>query len=124
MQLDPRIDVTIDVAGHCAVPAGATAVALTVTVTEPSAAGFVTVYPASASLPLASNVNVSAGETRADGAIVALSADGRIRVHSSTATHVVVDVTAAFVVAGPGGASAGRFIGTTPTRVLDTRSSV
>lgn len=120
-RLDPQADLTIDVSGRCAVPVGASAVALTITVTGPVAAGFVTVYPSSTSLPLASNVNVAAGETRADGAIVALSGDGRVSIHSNVATHVVVDVSAAFVAAGPAGAAAGRFVVTAPTRLLDTR---
>ena len=52
----------LHLAARDGVPAGATAV-LNLTVTEPTAAGYVTVYPCGIDAPLASNLNFSAGQT-------------------------------------------------------------
>src|SRR5204862_115715 len=74
--------------------------ALDVTATEPERAGFLTVYPCDAPLPVASNVNYTAGESVADAAIVGLAADGTVCVYTSAASHVVVDLNGWF---GPAG---------------------
>jgi hypothetical protein len=54
----------ITVAGQGSVPAGATAVAIIANLTAiaPTAATYLTMYPANVSLPLASDINLSAGE--------------------------------------------------------------
>jgi parallel beta helix pectate lyase-like protein len=86
------------VAGACAVPATARAVALNVTAVGPSDAGDLRLYPAGAFPPLASAVNFVTGRTRANNAVVALGATGAIAVQcdmpaaSLGATHVVLDV--------------------------------
>jgi secreted trypsin-like serine protease len=78
--------------GSYGVPAsGASAVSVNVTVTEPNAPGYVTVYPCG-DRPLASNVNFDAGQTVANSVIAPVSADGRICVYSPVPTHVVVDL--------------------------------
>lgn len=112
--------IRIDVTGRCDVPLGATSVALSITATEPAAAGYLTVHPDGAARPLVSNLNVRAGQTRSNGAIVRLSADGAVAVFTSLPTHLVVDVTGAFLPAA--GSSQGRFVPTVPRRLLDTRS--
>ncbi len=71
--------------------------------------------------PPTSTVNYATGETRANGAIIALGADGTLALNSSSAAHVVVDVTGAFVAVA--GSTAGRFVPTAPTRLLDTRDA-
>ena len=48
-------------AGQFNVPPDATAVVLNVTVVNPTAAGFMTVYPAGAAMPLASNIDYVGG---------------------------------------------------------------
>lgn len=111
--------VVVSTVGRCDIPADTTALALTVTVTQPSAAGFATVWPGDVARPSTSTVNYAAGETRANGAIIATGSDGTLALSSSAAAHVVVDVTGAFVAAT--GATSGRFVATTPTRLLDTR---
>ncbi len=111
--------VVVPTVGRCDIPAGTTALALTVTVTQPLAAGFASVWPGDVARPTTSTVNYTAGETRANGAIIATGADGTLAVSSSASAHVVVDVTGAFVAAA--GATAGRFVATAPTRLLDTR---
>lgn len=94
----------------------ASAAVATVTVTSPIAGGFVTAWPCGTPLPLASTVNYAAGQTVANLATVAVGADGRLCLHSSAPTHVVVDVGGGF-----GGGTASTFTGTVPLRLLDTR---
>jgi hypothetical protein len=97
-----------------AVPAGATGVVLNLTATVPTANTFITVWPAGKPRPESSNLNVQAGQTRANGVIVGVGADRTISLytHSGT-THVIVDVMGYFV---------GEFTGIHPARVMDTRT--
>jgi uncharacterized protein (DUF1501 family) len=105
------------VAGVKGVPADTTAVALNVTVTQPTDAAFLTVWPAGEALPYASNLNMVRGQTVANMVIARLGAGGAVSVAvNAGATHVVVDVVGAF---SP--SAADRFVAVTPRRVLDTR---
>ncbi|MEP7113016.1 MAG: SGNH/GDSL hydrolase family protein [Ilumatobacteraceae bacterium] len=97
-------------------PVGAQAVAATLTVTGGAAAGFLTAYPCSGTLPLVSNVNWQAGETVAGAVFVPVSADGKFCVFTSTPTDVIVDVTGEF-----NDTNTLRFTPISPTRMLDTR---
>jgi hypothetical protein len=72
-------------------PAYATAVAVNVTVTQTSAAGFATVYPCGAPPPTASNVNFVADEDRATQAIVGLG-NGGLCIYLSATAHLIVDL--------------------------------
>ncbi len=110
------------VAGRCGVPATARAVAISLVATGTTAAGFVTVYPHGSPRPEASNLNFVTGNTVANSAVVKLGDSGSIDVYVSAPADIIVDVTAAFVDA-PGAASAGRFVGIDPQRVVDTRRS-
>lgn len=95
------------------VPSGATGVALNVTAVAPSAATFLTVWPSGRSRPVASNVNVSARETRPNAVIVGVGDNRSVSLFNfAGSTHVLVDVMGYFV---------GGFNGVTPTRVMDTR---
>jgi hypothetical protein len=87
------------VAGVCGVPAGASAVSLNVTVTQPAAAGNLQIRPAGVAPPLASTLNYGPGQTRANNAVAALSANGRLVVGCSQgagSVHVVMDVNGYF----------------------------
>jgi hypothetical protein len=113
-------ELELDVAGACGVPAGAVAAALTVTVTATGGPGFATVFPADVGRPQASTSNWDTpGQTRANTALVRLSAGGAVRIWASSPTHVVVDVAGAFVPATA--SAAGRYVPITSQRVLDTR---
>lgn len=103
--------VAFDVVGRSGVPTDVAAVAVTVTVTEPTGPGFVTLFPCGA-VPPTSTVNFARGQTVAGSAISGLSGDGRLCVYSMTQTHVVVDVTGAF---------ADGFTALTGGRLVDTR---
>jgi subtilisin family serine protease len=74
------------------VPGAARAVAANITVVDPSAAGFVTVWPCN-ERPLASTGNYRAGAVRPNAAAVAVSPEGDLCLFSLAATDVVIDLT-------------------------------
>ena len=85
----------------CSIPSDAKAVSANLTVTGPTAAGSILVYPANlASPPLASTLNFKAGETRANNAVLMLATDssGGVNVFNGSAgsTHFVIDVNGYF----------------------------
>jgi hypothetical protein len=90
----------LTVAGVCGVPAGASAVALNVTITGASSTGRLALYASNPSSG-SDRVNFGAGATRANNALVALSLDGKLRIQPSLdtagSTHVVIDVVGYFV---------------------------
>jgi hypothetical protein len=83
------------VAGRGGVPAGATAVTLNITATEPTGPGFVTVWPCDQTQPLASTLNYAAGDTVANLSITTVAADGSVCLYTEAAAHLVVDVDGA-----------------------------
>ena len=92
--LGPGSALSLQVTGRGGVPAtGVTAVVLNVTVTEPSATSFLTVWPAGEARPLASNLNYVNGLTVPNLVAVKVGAGGKVDLynHSGTA-HIVVDV--------------------------------
>ncbi len=109
--------VDIGVLGRAGVPAsGVAAVVVNVTVVAPSDAGFVTVRPAGALAPNASNLNFSAGQTVPNLAVVPVGLFGAISLSvSSGSTHLLVDVQGWF-------ADDGSFGGVVPARLADTRA--
>ncbi len=111
----------VPVAGAGGVPAtGVTAVVLNVTVTGPSAASFLTVFPSGEALPPTSNVTFTAGSTVANLVACRLGAGGQVTLFNlAGATHVIVDVAGWF---GPGAGS--RFHPVAPSRILDTRAAL
>jgi hypothetical protein len=115
-QLGPQDVVTLDVTGRGDVPgSGVGAVALNVTVTEPTADSFLTVWPTGADRPTASNLNFSAGQTVPNMVVVDVGDDGRVSFYNlSGATHIVVDVLGWMP-------SSGAYNGLVPARLMDTR---
>ena len=121
--LAPHQTVTLPVAGHGGVPSsGAAAVALNLTVTNPSALGFLTAFPAGAALPVASNLNYTAGQTVPNRAVVALSSQGQVSFYngSTGSIDLIVDLNGWFTNA-TGAAAGGLYSGVTTVRLLDTR---
>ena len=111
--------INVKIAGRGGVPAaGVGSVALNVTVTNPTAESYLTVWPKGQTQPNASNLNFIAGATIPNMVIVPLSSSGEISIFNAAGTtDVIVDVLGWF----PSGAS-GTFVGRTPTRVFDNRS--
>ena len=117
-----RLD--LQVTGRGGVPAaGVSAVVLNVTVTEPSAGGFLTAWPTGDMLPLASNLNFLTGQTVPNLVVAKVGEGGRVSLYNGGGgTHVVGDVAGWF---GPEGEDEGaRYHEVTPRRLLDTRFGV
>jgi hypothetical protein len=105
----------VDVGSVTGVPAGARAVALSVTATDAVAAGFVSVGPCDRPLGTTSNVNVGAGGTAPNLVITRRDATGHVCVVSNVDTHLLVDLSGSFT-------STADMDVVDATRVLDTRS--
>ena len=101
---------------------GVSAVVLNVTVTQPSAQGHITVYPDGTTLPTASNLNFSPGETVPNLVIAPVGSDGKVDLNngSSGTVELIADVSGYF--SGGGTAADGAFTPVAPTRLLDTRN--
>jgi len=85
--------------GQCGLPAGAAAVSINATVTQPTADGYLTIYPGGTALPIASLLNYRAGQTRANNGIMPLGPSGEVVVHCGQATgttQFILDVNAYF----------------------------
>lgn len=80
--------------GNCNIPAGALAIDANVTITAPTSDGFLTMFPADAPLPNASNLNWTAGQAPTPNAVtVDLSADGKVKVFNERGTvNVIIDI--------------------------------
>ncbi|MGD9998763.1 MAG: S8 family peptidase [Ilumatobacteraceae bacterium] len=84
------------VTGRAGIAADATAVVLNVTAVEPTASGFITVYPCSSGVPNSSSLNFAAGATVANAVVARVGASGAVCLFSNVATDLVVDVTGWF----------------------------
>jgi uncharacterized repeat protein (TIGR01451 family) len=90
---------TFPVAGRCQIPASAWAVSASITVTQPTEAGHLRIFPAGIPLPFSSSVNYPAAETRANNLTLFLSAAGEASVFCGQAggtTHFIMDVNGYF----------------------------
>ena len=118
-----RGTLNLQVTGIGGVPAtGVSDAVLNVTVTDTTAASYLTVWPAGVPRPLASNLNWTAGTTVPNLVEVALGANGQVSVYNAAGSaDVVVDV--AGYVGAPTATlpSAGLYTAIVPHRVLDTR---
>ncbi len=108
------------------VPANASAVIVNVTATEPTAPGYVTVYPwaPGAVAPTASNLNFLPGDSIPNLVAVQLGSSSSIAMTVALAgtTHLVADVAGYYV--GGSATANGAFVPVKPARLLDTRQSV
>ena len=114
--------VALPLAGSGGLPAsGVGAVILNVTVTNPSAGGYLTVWPDGQPRPVASNVNFQAGQTVANRVVVKVGAGGKVDFYKGAGSaDVIADVVGWYTDAGssvPGS----RYVALAPKRILDTR---
>ncbi len=79
-----------------AIPAGAGAVSMNLTLDQAAGPGFVTVYAQGGQMPLASNLNVVDSRPIANAAIIGLPPSGMLDVFVQMATHVIIDVNGYF----------------------------
>ena len=117
--------VHLQVNGSGGVPAsGVSAVALNVTVTEPTKAGIMSVYGDGDALPGTPNLNFVAAQTVPNLVIAAVGIDGKVAFHNGSGgtVQLVADVSGYF---RSGAATvAGAFGSLSPSRLLDTRTGV
>lgn len=107
---------SIQVSGRGGIPVGAAAATLNLTVTDPSAAGHVTVWPMGTPRPTVSSANVTPGATVANSITMPLSADGRLNIYSpNTDVDVILDTAGYFTTTGDG------FTPVAATRLVDSR---
>jgi hypothetical protein len=115
-------EIDLQVTGRGPVPlAGVSAVVLNVTGDQATADGFVTVWPSGIDRPIVSNLNLVAGETRANLVVVPVGADGRVSLFASGGADLIADVAGWFTDATAPADTAGLFVPINPTRMLDTR---
>jgi hypothetical protein len=105
----------LPVARRAGLPSGISAAVLTVTATETSSPGFVTVFPCGGSIPTASTLTYGVGDTVTNTTVVPVSAQGTVCVYSMSTIDLVVDVNGYH---GPGAT----LRPLAPTRIVDTRS--
>ena len=107
--------------GRADVASGATSVVLNVTMVAPQGTGFATVFPCPSGTataddaPNASSVNMTGGRTVANSLLVRVGDSGRVCVYSSTASHLVVDVS--------GFGNGESPVALSPVRLVETRTS-
>ena len=96
------VTATLAVHGACGVPATAQAVALNVTITQPTGAGHLALHPGDVGAPDTSTINFSPGQTRSNNAIqrLALNGSGGLAVTPAVtgggSVHVILDVVGYF----------------------------
>jgi len=98
------------------VGADATSVVLNLTATEVAGPGFVTVYPCDQTLPVASNLNIVAGQTVPNLVTVRLAPNRHICFFTSAATQLLSDLAGWYAPS-----SASGFLAVPPDRWADTR---
>lgn len=106
---------TVTVGGRLGIPADADTVAVNLTVTGASGAGYATLYPCAGALPTVSSINFGPGQTVANLAVSQLSG-GQVCVFVAGAdAHVILDIEGYW----PTGSS---LVGVTPSRLYDSRA--
>jgi hypothetical protein len=97
--LSANADRVFTLGGRCGIPTTAKAAATNLSVTQPSTAGGLRLYPAGSVLPLATSINYRAGQTKANNNVAPLGSGGTLGVHcdqESGAVQVIIDVTGYF----------------------------
>lgn len=98
----PGQTIRVQITGQGGVPAsGVSAVALNITVTEPTSAGFITAFPGGGTAPNTSNVNYGPGQTVPNFAITPVAPDGTISfTNNSNGTVQLIADTSGYYIAG------------------------
>ena len=94
--------------GNCTIPTGATGLSMNVVAINPTAASYLTIFPADQPLPLASSLNWVAGQAPTPNAVtVAVSADGQISFYNNGGTvDLAADIVGYYEPSGTGGSGA------------------
>lgn len=112
-----RGTITLDLSGR--VPEATTAVVLNLTGVSPTLASYVTVWPAEASRPTVSNLNLAAREIRSNAVTVALGPSRQLKLYNHNGSiNLVADLAGHYATDGQAAYNT-----RAPKRILDTRSS-
>ena len=133
--IGPNSHRSVKVTGAKGVPEGAGAVVLNVTATEPTADGYITVYPTGTTPPTASSLNFVAGQNIANLVTAKVGTNGQVDIYNYAGeTQVLFDVVGWFPASTVSPTSAtdlaaqadqgGQFVPLVPARILDTRAGV
>lgn len=104
----------LHVAGRSGLADAVGSVVLNLTVDQPDAPGFLTVWPCDQGRPTASNLNYTDGQVVAVAAISRVAPDGRVCVYTLAATHIIIDAAGEFPIGSFEPLAA-------PERLADTR---
>ena len=91
-----------NIAGFCGVPSTAIAVSANLTITSPTGAGLVKVWPGGTPEPTATNLNFGPGATRANNAVLGLATDGfgdvaiKPILDNNGQVHLIIDLNGYF----------------------------
>ncbi|MGE0881726.1 MAG: beta strand repeat-containing protein [Acidimicrobiia bacterium] len=123
----PAAGATTDlvVTGQGGVPStGVSAVVLNLTAVNPADAGYVTAFAKGASQPTVSNINVYyENQIIANQVVVPVGTGGAISLYNFKGVDLVVDVNGYYTDTTATASSSGLFVGLSPSRFLDTRTS-
>jgi hypothetical protein len=115
--------ISLQVAGRGGVPpTGASAVVLSVTAVDPSAEGWVQVAPTPIQIGASSTLNLTAGRTIANLAVVPLGSGGRVDVYSTVQADLLADVVGYFTDGTAADSTQGLFVPIVPDRRFDSRT--
>ena len=106
--------------GGCGVLTNAAVYSMNVTVVPGPKLGYLTVWPAGQTRPVASTLNSVDGRVKANAAIVPAGTGGQVSIYATDTTNVIVDVNGYFT---PPTGSTLAFYPLPPCRVADTRNS-
>jgi hypothetical protein len=91
---------SLAVAGNCGIPSYARSISINVTVTQPTAAGNLRLFPDGEAVPTVSSINYMAGQTRANNAVALLNGTGAMAAFvgqaSGSTVHLIIDVNGYF----------------------------
>ncbi len=119
----PGTSIDVQIEGVGGVPSSdVISAVVNITGTGPMGATDLRAFPAGESVPSSSNLNLVAGETFANLAVVKVGAGGEISVYNSTSsTHIIVDIMGYYV--NDSSYDSGKAYPVTPTRIADTRNN-
>jgi len=113
-KVGPGGQVTLAVPG---LPTGTTAVALNVTATNPTAASYLSVYPAGQTRPTASNLNFVKAQSIPNLVIARVGVGNKVTFYNAAGTVDIIADLAGYYAPGAGVG----YTAATPKRVMDTR---
>lgn len=120
-KVGPGGSVTVKVSPSSVPVDEVTAVALTVTATNPTAESFLTIYPNLSTRPWTSNLNFLTGQTISNLVVVPVQDGKAVFYNRNGSVDLIADVTGYVDLAQAG---AGPFTPLAPARVLDTRNGI